>query len=223
MWGKVESNKIVKIYSNPEVLIDAKGTVHPRSYFEDNTKLAEFNIYPVVNKNSIPSKQFMYIREEETYAWKSTSKTIEKTFNFTARALADVNEVWTQAEIDDGLAPSGTKANDGKKDNYGNQIVTQGLTNEALQQVRNMESSLLSETDKWVTRKAEKGTAIPSSVSTWRDGIRTAADNMNTKINAANTFDKLSALYDDEVNSDGTIKTNRVLYTFPSAPDGMPT
>jgi hypothetical protein len=40
------------------------------------------------------------------------------------KALADVNEVWTQAEIDNGDAPDGTSANDPKLDADGNQIIT---------------------------------------------------------------------------------------------------
>ena len=56
MWAKIEAGNIVTMYSNPVRLKDAEGTVYPASYFTDNTKLATFSVYPVVFKNSIPSK-----------------------------------------------------------------------------------------------------------------------------------------------------------------------
>ena len=95
MWGKIEANKIKELYNNPVNLVDAKGTVHPKSYFQDNTKLETFNVYPVVNKNSMPVKSFLYYDVEETFAWKSANKNIERTYTATAKSLNDVNEVWT--------------------------------------------------------------------------------------------------------------------------------
>ena len=45
----------------------------------------------------------------------------------------------------------------------------------------------LSETDWYVTRKSEKGTAIPSDIQTERDNLRTACDTHETAINAKTT------------------------------------
>ena len=45
----------------------------------------------------------------------------------------------------------------------------------------------LSTTDWYVTRKAEKGTAIPSDITTERDAIRTSCTNHETAINAKTT------------------------------------
>jgi len=222
MWGKIEANKIKQLYNNPINLVDGQGTVHPKSYFQNNTKLATFNVYPVVNKNSMPVKSFLYYDVEETYAWKSANKNIERTYTATAKSLDDVNQVWTQAEIDDGSAPSGKKANDPKLDENGNQRVRYGLKTLLTKEVKNRQSSLLAQTDKWVVRKAEKGTAIPSTVTTWRDGIRSAATTMQTKITDASDFDAISALFDATFNSSGIMTAPAPLYNFPSKPDGMP-
>ena len=54
---------------------------------------------------------------------------------------------------------------------------------------------LLSPTDWYASRKAEAGTAIPSAVGTYRAAVRTKAADMHTKIDAADTVDKLAALY----------------------------
>ena len=222
MWGKIEANKIKELYNNPVNLVDAKGTVHPKSYFQDNTKLETFNVYPVVNKNSMPNKQFLYYGIDETFAWKSANKNIERTYTATAKSLNDVNEVWTKAEIDDGSAPSGKKANDPKLDEDGNQRVKYGLKTLLTKELKSQQSSLLALTDKWIVRKAEKGTAIPSTVTTWRDGIRSAATTMQTKITDASDFDAISALFDATYNSSGILTAPAPLYNFPSKPDGMP-
>ena len=54
---------------------------------------------------------------------------------------------------------------------------------------------MLSPTDWYASRKAEAGTAIPSDVGTYRAAVRTKAADMHTKIDAADTVDKLAALY----------------------------
>ena len=89
-------------------------------------------------------------------------------------------------------------------------------------EVKSQQSSLLALTDKWIVRKAEKGTAIPSTVTTWRDCIRSAATTMQTKITYASDFDAISALFDATYNSSGILTAPAPLYNFPSKPDGMP-
>ena len=55
---------------------------------------------------------------------------------------------------------------------------------------------LLSKTDWYVVRKEEKGTAIPSSVTTERDAIRTACADVETKITNAANMTAFIALFD---------------------------
>ena len=51
-------------------------------------------------------------------------------------------------------------------------------------------------------RKQEKDTAIPSSVSTDRDAIRTACAGIETKINNVSDLDAFMALFDKKDNND---------------------
>ena len=53
----------------------------------------------------------------------------------------------------------------------------------------------MADTDWYACRKADAGTAIPSDVATYRAAVRTKAADMHTKIDAADTVDKLAALY----------------------------
>ena len=56
---------------------------------------------------------------------------------------------------------------------------------------------LLKNTDWYVTRKAEKETAIPSNVVTYRDGVRTACAARESEINGAADTDALQALLEN--------------------------
>ena len=70
-----------------------------------------------------------------------------------------------------------------------------GLTNQHKNVISYTAHGLLSPTDWYASRKAEAGTAIPSAVGTYRAAVRTKAADMHTKIDAADTVDKLAALY----------------------------
>tara|TARA_R110000772_G_scaffold44473_2_gene102319 strand:+ start:23 stop:694 length:672 start_codon:yes stop_codon:yes gene_type:complete len=222
MWGKIEAGNIIKIYAHPVTLVDAQGTVHPKSYFKDNAKLATFSVYPVTPVGGLPNHQHLYNDGGIKYVWNSTDSVIEATHSFIARNLEDVNEVWSQDEIDGGQAPDGTSANDARNDKDGNQIVTIGLRTQLKNQVRTMQSSLLAATDKWIVRKSEKNTAIPTTVTTYRDGIRSAATTMETSITDAADFVAISALFDATYNADNVMTAPAPLYNFPSEPNGMP-
>ena len=59
----------------------------------------------------------------------------------------------------------------------------------------NIESRMyLEETDWYVVRKADDGTAIPSAVQTYRDGVRTKATAHETAVSATTTVSDLIAV-----------------------------
>ena len=62
--------------------------------------------------------------------------------------------------------------------------------------------SLLAKYDWYVVRKAEKGTVIPSAISTFRDGVRTACDTREKEIDACSDTAALVTLYGTK--EDGT-------------------
>ena len=80
----------------------------------------------------------------------------------TAKKLTDTNEV--------------DENGDPILDGYGNQVVTLGVKSVLKAQEKNTADSLLAPHDWYVVRKAEKGTAIPSAITTYRDAVRTACD-----------------------------------------------
>jgi hypothetical protein len=133
--------------------------------------------------------------DSRLYHWGQNS---DGTITSTAKSLADVNEVDANG--------------DPLLDEDGNQVVTHGVKYNLKQEVKSQQGSLLSQTDWYIVRKADKDTAIPSNVQTWRDAIRTKATEMETAIDNAADTDAIAALfvgYDADGNKSG------ILYDWP--------
>ncbi len=84
----------------------------------------------------------------------------------------------------------------------GEQGKTLGLKNTAIAQAKTTAAGKLAPYDWYVTRKSEKSTAIPSSVTTYRDAVRTACAAIETSIGNASDLAAFMALYDMPVDSD---------------------
>ena len=87
---------------------------------------------------------------------------------------------------------------DGKKvlnPETGKQMVQLGLKNLYIIEAKAAAKERLSKTDWQITRKAEKGTAIDSSIATYRDNVRAACDTIETKINNCSNLSEFMALF----------------------------
>tara|TARA_R100000426_G_scaffold51201_1_gene37417 strand:+ start:49 stop:582 length:534 start_codon:yes stop_codon:yes gene_type:complete len=84
----------------------------------------------------------------------------------------------------------------------GSQMVIYGVKSVLKSQEKATAGSLLARYDWYVVRKAEKGTAIPSAISTFRDGVRTACDTREKEIDACSDTAALVTLY--STKEDGT-------------------
>ena len=105
------------------------------------------------------------------------------------------------------------KDSDGKliKNEDGSQMVIQGVKSVLKAQEKEIAKSLLNQYDWQVVRKAEKGTAIDSAVTTYRDAIRTAYTTRKTEItNCADTA-ALVTLY-GSTEKDGVVTPNMTQY-----------
>ena len=107
------------------------------------------------------------------------------------KSLTDVNEV----------DEDGNPLNDPQ----GNQIVTLGLKSVWVAKTKRTANDKLAVHDWMVTRKAEKATAIPSSVTTYRDAVRTKCAEIETALNGAANLTAFMALFEDTVDSDGNV------------------
>jgi len=102
-------------------------------------------------------------------------------------------------------------------DTDGNQLVTKGLKTLAIETAKSQAASQLAPYDWYVIRNAEKSTAIPSNITTYRDAVRTACANIETAIKAVKTHAKFMALYDVPVDSDGNPTGNAPINDWPDA------
>ena len=107
------------------------------------------------------------------------------------RNLADVNEV--------------DESGNPLKDDDGNQVVTAGLKTIWITKTKDIAKSKLAVHDWYITRKAEKATAIPSSITTYRDAVRTKCAEIETALSGAADLAAFVALFDDTVDTDGKI------------------
>jgi|TARA_Y100000114_G_scaffold89752_1_gene83343 hypothetical protein len=92
----------------------------------------------------------------------------------------------------------------------GKQAVTLGLKSIWITQTKRTAQEKLNEHDWMIVRNAEKGTAIPSDVTTYRDAVRTKCASIETAINNCSSLADFMKLFD--IPSDGT---NPTIYDFP--------
>tara|TARA_R100000278_G_scaffold90802_1_gene69176 strand:- start:244 stop:780 length:537 start_codon:yes stop_codon:yes gene_type:complete len=106
----------------------------------------------------------------------------------------------TEKALDDADA----KDKDGNlvKDANGNQVVILGVKSILKNTEKSIAGSLLGQYDWYVTRKAEKGTEIPSAITTYRDAVRTACNTRETEIDNCADTSALVNLF--EYKEDGT-------------------
>ena len=91
---------------------------------------------------------------------------------------------------------------DTKETHEGVEYTTLGVKSVLKAQEKNIAGSLLAKYDWYVVRKAEKDTAIPSSITTYRDGVRTACNTRETEIDNCADTAALVTLYSSK--EDGT-------------------
>ena len=87
-----------------------------------------------------------------------------------------------------------------------------GLKSTLKNEVKDQQGSLLNQTDWTVIRKADKETAIPSNIQTWRDAIRAKATEMENAIDSASDTDAIAALF---VRGDKDGNKSGILYDWP--------
>ena len=112
--------------------------------------------------------------------------------NGTARTLTDTNEV--------------DENGDPVLDENGDQVVTLGVKSVLKAQEKATAGSLLAKYDWYVVRKAEKSTAIPTAITTYRDGVRTACDTREKEIDACSDTAALVTLYGATYDKDGNFE-----------------
>jgi len=199
MWARIEDNKIVEYYDRKKSIV-LNNVRYSSQIFTIWTDIQrkELGIVPIVISGSHLNTKY-YIEKNHSDAIAGDGNSVIRTIGVKVadHKLEDVNEVWTQAEIDNNEAPDGTNANDPKLNADGNQMITRGLKYNAIQKVKKQQAGYLSQTDWYIIRKSDNGTAIPANVQTWRNAIRSDATEIETAITNASSLDDFIALHTD--------------------------
>ena len=180
MWGLVESGSITKIINKPKGMVigDVR---YSRKIFElwSKSELEAKGIYEVEFDNTNKKDEKWYINTNQSFAF-AGGKITASYGSATAKAHADT--LYTAQDESDGKGTEGD-------------VKDEGLKTKLIRDVKKEANRLLTETDWYVTRKSEKSTAIPSNITTWRNGIRSKQAAMETSITNASDTPALETLY----------------------------
>ena len=191
MFALVESGSITKYFSgNKGVTID--GIQHPRTIFSLWTE-AERNaigIYTVEIDESKKKDEQWYVNTNITYTF-SGGKVTGSYGDATAKAHADT--LYTSQDKTDNKIPEGKDVGD---------VSVEGLKTVLIRDIKKQAQSELNKTDWYITRKSEKDTAIPSSITTHRDAVRAKQTEMETAITNASDTPALETLYTRDENAE---------------------
>ena len=186
MFALVESGSITKMLrGNKGITIG--DNQYPAAVFSlwSESERNAIGIYTIEIDSTNKKSEEWYINTNITYAYDSSANKVKGTYGTaTAKNITDIK--WTQSEIDAGNAAPGADTNT---------VKTEGLKTVLIRKDKTEAEDILNETDWYVTRKAEKDTAIPSSITTHRDAVRTKQAEMETSITNASDVAALQTLY----------------------------
>jgi hypothetical protein len=193
MWAYIKDNKIEEIIARPKdmVIDDVR---HSRRIFTAWTwdELNSIGIYTVEPATQGDSR--FEITSSPTYTYSSSGKKVTTAYTTTDRALDD-------AEAKD-------ESGNNILDDDGNKLINYGLKTLAKNQCKITANEFIAKFN-WLVERSiyDSSKAIPDAVKTYVAAIRTDCADIETAITNASDMTAFKALYTDELNSDGTIKT----------------
>ena len=203
MYAIVTDGSITQMFNNPKRLV-IDNVQYSTKIFSlwSKSELEAKWIYEVEFDNTNKKDEQWYINTNVSYAF-ADSKVTASYGTATAKPHAD--STWTTEQIN---------ALDDPGDLQDGDIKTRGLKYNLIKDLKNDVASELARTDWYITRNTEKSTAIPSSISTHRDAVRTKQAEMETSITNAADTPALETLYTYTLQDDGS--TTRPLGELPT-------
>jgi len=190
MYALVESGSITKIFSNPKGFI-LNDIQYPQDIFYKWTKDEKeaIGIYEIETDSTNFKDEKWYINTNESYAF-SSGKVTRSWGTATAKPHAD--SLYTAQDETDGLGTEGD-------------VKVEGLKTKLIRTIKQQAAAILRDTDWYIIRKADAGTAVPSAITTHRAAVRTKAAEMETAITNAADTPALETLYTYTEQEDGSI------------------
>ena len=184
MWGLVESGSITKLINKPKGLVigDVR---YSKKIFElwSKAELEAIGIYEVEFDNTNKKDEQWYINTNQSFAF-AGGKITASYGSATAKAHADT--LWTNQDKTDGNIPTGKDVGD---------VAVEGLKTVLIRTIKKQAAGKLQDTDWYIVRKADTGTAVPSAITNYRAAVRTKCAEMETAITNASDTPALETLY----------------------------
>ena len=188
MYALVTDGTITKYFNHPKgfTLGDLQ---YPKDIFMKWSveEKEAIGIYEVVFDDTNKKDEQWFINTDPSFAF--ANDTVTASYG-SATAKAHADTLWTAQDETDGKGTEG-------------EVATRGLKYNLIQTVKNQAAGILSNTDWYITRNAEKSTAIPSAITTHRDAVRTKQASMETQITNASNTPALETLYTYTTDNDG--------------------
>ena len=190
MYVLVESGIITKHFNKPRGFTLGNLQYPADIFMKWSTAEKEaIGIYEVVFDNSNKKDEQWYINTNQSFTFADGTATASYG-SATAQAHADVTET-----ID------------------GVESTTPGLKTNLIKDLKTTVANILAKTDWYITRNTEKSTAIPSSITTYRDAVRTKQASIEAQITGAADTAALETLH-TYTTTDGV--QSRPLGTLPT-------
>ena len=206
MFALVQSGSITKFFSGNQA-VTIGDIQYPKSIFTlwSKAEREAISIYEVVFDNSNKKDEQWYINTNQSFAFSITDGVGKVTASYgSATAKKHADTLWTSQDKTDGKIPDGKDVGD---------VAVEGLKTVLIRTVKQQAAGELSNTDWYITRKADAGTAVPSAITTHRAAVRTKAAEMETAITNASDTPALETLYTYTTNDAGV--TSRPLGELP--------
>ena len=194
MYALVESGSVTKLFPYPKGFT-LNGNQYPQDIFYKWSKAEKeaIGIYEVETDSTNFKDEEWYINTNESYTF-SSGKVIRSWGTATAKAHAD--SLYTEQDKTDGKIPDDKDVGD---------VKVEGLKTVLIRNIKAQAAGILQDTDWYIIRKADAGTAVPSAITTYRAAVRSKAAEMETAITNASDTPALETLYTYTKQEDGSI------------------
>ena len=194
MYALVVDNSVTRVFPGPKGFEHNGNQYAPDIFYKwSKAEKEAIGLYEVTTDSTNYKDTKWYMNTNESFAF--ANNTVTRSWG-TATAKAHADTLWTQQDSDDGDLPSDKEVGD---------VKIEGLKTQLIRTIKQQAAGILQDTDWYIVRKADAGTAVPSSITTHRAAVRTKAAEMETAITNASDTPALETLYTYTEQEDGSV------------------
>jgi len=188
MYALVENNIITKYFNSPKGFTLGDNQYPADIFMKWSVEEKEaIGIYEVVFDDSNKKDEHWYINTNQSFAYADGVVT-GSYGSSTDKAHADT--LFTAQDEIDGKGTEG-------------EVATRGLKYNLIKTIKKQAAGILQDTDWYIVRNADAGTAVPSAITTHRAAVRTKCAEQETLITNASDTPALETLYTHTIDGDG--------------------